>query len=118
MSLTETGRFLHAGEEVAFATMVSDVLRNDLGERRASIKQVARWTGAGERTVKNWFAASCAPRGHHFRALVRHCPGMLDAFLASAGRIDRLASVQVHEARQRLLEAVAVLDLLAAQPPE
>lgn len=113
MSFPKTGRFLQGDDEASFAAMVSTVLRGALGERPASVKQVARWTGAGERTVKNWFSGSCAPRCHHFRGLVRHCPEMLEAFLASAGRGERLALARVEEARERLRQALAVLDLMA-----
>ncbi|TDR85289.1 hypothetical protein [Enterovirga rhinocerotis] len=115
MSFHKTGRLLHDDGE-HFAMMVSRALKDALGYRAASIKQVASWTGAGERTVKNWFAGSCAPRGQHFSALVRHCPGMLDAFLASAGRSDRLAFVDVQEARKRLRRALDALEFDA--PPE
>ncbi|MCJ2013136.1 hypothetical protein [Methylobacterium sp. J-076] len=110
MSFPKTGKFLRGEDEVSFAAMVSTVLRGAPGERPASVKQVARWTGAGERTVKNWFSGTCAPRGHHFRSLVQHCPEMLEAFLASVGRRDRIAFARVEEARERLREALAVLD--------
>lgn len=113
MSFPKTGKYFRGDDESSFAAMVSTVLRGALGDRPASVKQVARWTGAGERTVKNWFSGSCAPRGHHFCGLVRHCPEMLEAFLNSAGRADRLAFARIEEARQRLRQALAVLDLMA-----
>ena len=113
MSFPKTGKYLPGDDEISFAAMVSTVLRGALGDRPASVKQVARWTGAGERTVKNWFSGSCAPRGHHFRGLVRNCPEMLEAFLNSAGRADRLAFSRIEEARQGLRQALAVLDLMA-----
>ena len=119
MSFPKTGK-LSPGEG-SFAVMVSSVLKGALGDRPASIKLVARWTGAGERTVKNWFAGRYAPRGHHFRDIVRHCPEMLDAFLASAGRGDRVAFGKVVEAREALREALDVLERLAAKdvrPPD
>ena len=39
-----------ACEEIAAA------LRRSLGDSRAGVKTVAAWTGANEKTVKNWFA--------------------------------------------------------------
>lgn len=113
MSFPKTGNFLHRGDEAPFVVMVSSVLRGAMGSRPASIKQVARWTGASERTVKNWFAGTCAPRGHHFLGIVRHCPEMLETFLVCAGRGDRLASAHVDEARNQLRLALSVLDALA-----
>lgn len=92
-----------------FAIMVARVLREAVGGHPSAVKRVAGWTGAGERTVKNWFAGRCAPRGEHFRELVRHCPEMLDAFLVSAGRSDRLAIAKMRLAESALREALAIL---------
>ncbi|WP_156394053.1 hypothetical protein [Methylobacterium sp. Leaf94] len=92
-----------------FAAMVSNVLRISVGGRPSAVKLVARWTGAGERSVKNWFNGSCAPKGDHFRELVRHCPEMLHAFLVSADRHDHLVSAKVNEAEEALLDALAAI---------
>ena len=116
MSFRKTGKFLHNSEgeagEDAFATMVARVLRGRFKERPASIKIVARWTGASERTVKNWFSGHCAPRGHFFRSLVLNCPEMLDAFLLSVGGGDRLASAKLMEVQRVLKEALAQIEVL------
>ena len=118
MSFQKTGNLLQgassgSGEE-AFAAMVASVLRGRFGDRPAAIKVVARWTGANERTVKNWFGGHCAPRGHFFRSLVLHCPEMLDAFLISVGARDRLASVKLMEAQRVLREALTLVETLTS----
>ena len=120
MSFPKKGNSFHGGGKgrvppghaKTFAGMVSTVLQESVGGRPSAVKLVARWTGAGERTVKNWFAGSCAPKGDHFRELVRHCPEMLDAFLQSAGRHDQVVLVrigQIETALREALEAVAKL---------
>lgn len=115
MSFHKTGKFLHRsggdGED-AFAAMVSMVLRGRFEDRPASIKVVARWTGASERTVKNWFSGHCAPRGHFFRSLVLNCPEMLDAFLLSVGGGDRLAFAKLMEVQRVLKETLAQIEVL------
>jgi phenylpyruvate tautomerase PptA (4-oxalocrotonate tautomerase family) len=114
MSFPETGKVFpngRAGDE-KFAKLVSSVLCRALGERSSAIKVVARWTGAGERTVKNWFVAKNAPSGDHFLELVRHCPDMLDEFLAAAGQKERLAGVSVRAARLALVTSILALDKL------
>lgn len=116
MSLTDSGNFLPPVDERSFSRMVSGVLNGALGDRPASVKVVARWTGACERTVKNWFAGSCAPQGHHFQRIVRHCPEMLDAFLVSAERPDCLAMARVQAARGMLEAALAALEGLHDRP--
>lgn len=118
MSFRKTGKFLHKSEgeagEDAFAAMVATVLHGRFEERPASIKVVARWTGASERTVKNWFSGHCAPRGHFFRSLVLNCPEMLDAFLLSVGGGDRLAAAKLMEVQRVLREALALIEALTA----
>lgn len=114
MSFPERGNvFPHGGaSEEKFAKLVASVLCRALGERSSAIKVVARWTGAGERTVKNWFVAKNAPSGDHFLELVRHCPDMLDEFLAAAGQKERLAGVSVRAARLALVTSILALDKL------
>lgn len=114
MSFPETGKvFPNAGAyDEKFANIVASVLCRALGERSSAIKIVARWTGAGERTVKNWFVAKNAPCGDHFLELVRHCPDMLDEFLAAAGQKERLAGVSVRAARLALVTSILALDKL------
>lgn len=114
MSFPKKGNSFHGGGNgrmptdygMTFAEMVSMVLRQSVGGRPSAVKLVARWTGAGERTVKNWFAGSCAPKGDHFRELVRHCPEMLDAFLVSIGRHDQVVLAKVGQIEAALLEAL------------
>src|SRR5258705_5355984 len=54
-----------------FASEVAAALNNELGQTRAHIKLVAAWTGANERTVKNWFAGNYGPSGDHLVTLIR-----------------------------------------------
>ncbi|MCJ2008384.1 hypothetical protein [Methylobacterium sp. J-092] len=117
MSFPKKGNSFHGGTDGnpsydhadTFAEMVSAVLRRSVGGRPSAVKLVARWTGARERTVKNWFAGSCAPKGDHFRDLVRHCPEMLDAFLVSVDRQDHLALAKVIQVEAALLDALAAI---------
>lgn len=118
MSFPQRGRSFPRQVEGRLAGLVAGVLRTSLGERSSSIKVVAGWTGAGERTVKNWFAGQHAPSGDHFLELVRHCPDMLDAFLAAAGQPERLACVHLRAARLALVSSLLALDELIAESAE
>ena len=117
MTFPNKGNVLRPGTS-SFSGMVSSVLRGSLEDKPASIKIVARWTGAGERTVKNWFAGTCSPSGDHFRDIVRNCPEMLHEFLRAADRSDCIASAHVTEARRSLRDALAILDQLGIDPSE
>ena len=78
MSFPKTGKSIPKG---AFAGMVALSLRASLGGSRAAIKTAAAWTGANERTVKNWFAGRSGPSGDHFVGLVIHSDVVLTEFL-------------------------------------
>ena len=41
-----------------YPAAVAQALQHQLGGTHQAVKTVMRWTGAGERTVKNWFAGS------------------------------------------------------------
>ncbi len=60
MSVPEKGKVLPNKGKVfpakEYAAAIASALRRDLGDTHRAVKTVARWTGASERTVKNWFA--------------------------------------------------------------
>jgi len=55
-----------------FVEEIASALKRSLGDSRAGVKTVAAWTGANEKTVKNWFSGVYGPRGAHLIALARH----------------------------------------------
>jgi hypothetical protein len=117
MSFPQSGTIVppapsHAGAK-DFATIVSEVLRRSHGNTHSAIKVVARWTGASERAVKNWFAGRTAPCGDHFVGLATHSPEILAAFLVRIGRKDCLAVASINEARVKVHEALVALDAAA-----
>jgi hypothetical protein len=113
MSFPKKGIVLPCDDAGPFAALVAVTLRQSLGDKPSAIKVVARWTGAGERTVKNWFAGRSGPSGDHFLELVRHSPDVLDAFLIAAGKSDRIVASSVRGARLALVAALHSLDKFA-----
>lgn len=92
-----------------FATEIASALKKSLGGSRSGTKVVASWTGANEKTVKNWFAGRYGPSGEHLVALIRHSDEVLAVFLAMAGREVLLAALKLAAAEhavEELLEAV------------
>jgi hypothetical protein len=82
----KTGRSFPGGEngggrELDYARAVAKALRAELGDTHLAIKTVMRWTGASERTVKNWLAGTSGPCGMHLVALVRHSDATLESVL-------------------------------------
>lgn len=91
-----------------FADEIASALKRSLGDSRAGVKTVAAWTGANEKTVKNWFSGTYGPSGVHLIALARHSNEVLGTFLAMAGREDLMVAVKLVAAED------AILDLLDA----
>ncbi|MDA0703460.1 MAG: hypothetical protein O3A96_09545 [Proteobacteria bacterium] len=72
------------------------------------------YTGAGERTVKNWFEAKNGPNGENLVELMRHSDEVLEALLSMAGREDILAGKLLIDARDKLVEMLEIIDQLQA----
>ena len=95
-----------------FVDEIASALKRSLGDSRAGVKTVAAWTGANEKTVKNWFSGTYGPSGAHLIALARHSDEVLGTFLAMAGREDLMVAVKLagaEEAISDLLDAVRQL---------
>lgn len=99
----------------AFAEMIAVSLRTSLGGTRAAIKTAAGWTGANERTVKNWFAGRSGPCGDHFIGLVIHSDVVLGGFLQLTGRQQCLAGLEVVEVIEVMRGALGTLERLTEE---
>ena len=87
-----------------------------------SVKTVMAYTGAGERTVKNWFEGKNGPNGENLVELVRHSDEVLETLLLMAGREDILAGKLLIDAGDQLVEMLEIINQLkvgnsAADPP-
>jgi hypothetical protein len=119
MSFPKKGKFFPDGNggsgggglpgERVFASEVSAALHRALGPTHAGIKTVAAWTGANERTVKNWFSGRYGPSGEHLAVLVQHSDEVLNAFLSLAGRQDLMVAIKLAAAEQAIMEVLIAL---------
>jgi hypothetical protein len=96
--------------KVSYPAAIAAALRAELGNSHQAVKTVMRWTGANERTVKNWFAGRRGPRGEHLLALIRFSNGALEIVLQLAGREDLIAAKMLLDARNTLAEMLARID--------
>ncbi|MFM0663331.1 helix-turn-helix domain-containing protein [Paraburkholderia sediminicola] len=87
---------------------IAMALKEELGGSRQTIKKLARWTGASERTVQNWLGGVRGPSGPHLVALAKHSPAVHFAYLSMTGRADGPAS-EVSASVLLLREALALL---------
>ncbi|WP_188612945.1 hypothetical protein [Chelatococcus reniformis] len=119
MSFSKSGKVFPKGpgrvpRPLSFATMISTALRTSLRGESSRIKTVALWTGANERTVKNWFTGCWAPSGDHFLGLAANSPAVLAAFLAAIHRNDCLVMADIEEARAKVAAALLALEAVHA----
>jgi hypothetical protein len=89
-----------------FAAEIAAALHRALGSAPAKVKIAAGWTGANERTAKNWFSGRYGPSGEHLVALARNSDEVLNAFLAMAGRPEQVAAAKLAEAENVLSNAL------------
>jgi hypothetical protein len=76
---------------------------------------VAGWTGANEKTVKNWFSGRYGPSGEHLAVLVRHSDEVLNAFLVMAGRQELMVALKLAAAEQAIVELLIAVRSLAGE---
>ena len=101
-----------ASAKFHYPSVIAAALREELGNTHRAIKTVMRWTGASERTVKNWFAGTRGPSGEHLVSLVRSSDAVLEAILQMAERRTFFASMKLADARDRLREVLNSIDAL------
>jgi len=87
-----------------FVEEIAAALKRSLGDSRAGVKTVAAWTGANEKTVKNWFSGTYGPSGAHLIALARHSDEVLATFLAMAGRENLMVATKLVTAERAIAE--------------
>jgi hypothetical protein len=93
-----------------YAAAVANALQDQLGATHQAVKTVMRWTGAGERSVKNWLAGVSGPSGQHLIELIRHSDPVLEVLLVASGRQRILAAIRLVSVRNKIAEMLADLD--------
>jgi hypothetical protein len=68
------GRMLHPWNGLAksakdYAELIADALRREHDETHRTVKTIMRWTGASERSVKNWVSGVSGPSGYFLMRL-------------------------------------------------
>ncbi|WP_225011233.1 DeoR family transcriptional regulator [Novosphingobium percolationis] len=79
--LPKKGKMLHPWNGLAksakdYAELIAEALRLEHDDTHRSVKTIMRWTGASERSVKNWLSGEMGPSGYF---LMRLCAQSLAA---------------------------------------
>jgi hypothetical protein len=97
---------------LSYAGAIATALRAELGDTHQAIKTVMRWTGASERTAKNWLSGTRGPAGEHLIALLRNSDAVLEAVLRLSERQAASRVLDLFDARAKLREMVQQFDEL------
>lgn len=105
-------------ERPCYASSIADALRTELGQSHRATKTLMRWTGASDRTAKNWLSGCCGPSGSHLIELARESDSVLAMILGLAGRNQHMVGADLLAIRTALVSATDLINgLLAAERP-
>jgi hypothetical protein len=96
-------------DDHAFAMKIASASTSELKDRNSRAKLVAGWTGANERTVKNWISGRYAPCGRHLVVLARHSDQVLNAILSMADRQELLLARKAEDLKRKVFELAAII---------
>jgi len=111
--LPKKGIVFPNGENLGpYPRAVAYALKCELGSTHQAVKIIRRWTGAGERTVKNWMAGISGPSGQHLVDLIRHSDDVLAVLLILAGRQKVVTAQRLVDIRNKFAETVEEVDAM------
>ena len=114
--LPKKGIVFPNGENLGpYPRAVAYALKCELGSSHQAVKIIMRWTGAGERTVKNWLAGVSGPSGQHLVDLIRNSDDVLAVLLVIAGRRQVMAAQRLVDVRNKLAETIQQVDTMMGE---
>ncbi len=100
---------------INFALEIAAALERTLRDRNTRIKTVAGWTGANERTVKNWLSGRYGPCGAHWVVLIEHSDEVLNAVLSMARRHVLVFAQKLVDLEHRMVELMSTVKELRSR---
>jgi hypothetical protein len=102
-------------DEARYASAIREALRGELGSAPAAAKMIMRWTGACDRTVRNWMSGTASPSGYHLICLAQECDAVLAAMLVMSGRSELALAADLHAVEVALAKAAGAFEVLKRQ---
>jgi hypothetical protein len=117
--LPKSGRKLpkvrQAMSEADYIEQISNALRLELGGTGAAVKTIMRWTGASDRSARNWMSGSGSPCGYHLLRLARECDAVFEVILDLTSRQEARLGVDLHAAEVAIARAMGAFETLRRQ---
>ena len=101
--------------EAYYAMAISEALKAELGTSAGAAKQIQRWTGATDRTARNWLNGVVGPRGRHLMDLARESDAVLAAVITMMGRPELALAPDLHAVEVALAKASGAFEILRRQ---
>jgi hypothetical protein len=106
----KTGRRFPVREQQPdYASCIAEALRAELGNSHQAIKTLMRWTGANERTAKNWLSGVNGPSGEHLLEIMRHSDLVFERVLELIDRKAVLSHRKLEEVHDALRATAQLL---------
>ncbi len=105
------------GSEIDYAVQISEALQKELGRSHRATKTVMRWTGASERTVKNWITGERGPSGGYLVALIRNSDEVMQCILHITDRHREVVSTKLPELAELMYEVLELIERATGEDP-
>lgn len=92
------------------ASAIGEALRRELGSSHQATKTVMRWTGASDRSAKNWIGGTRVPSGEHLILLARHSDAVMTAVMILARRDHLIVGPRLRALQIDLANATIAID--------
>lgn len=93
------------------ASKIAEILREDYEDSGSAIKWIARYTGASEHAIRNWYDAAREPSLDNFIALTKASPRLIEWFLNQVEREDLAHLIQKQNQAEKLHLMTPNLDI-------
>ena len=93
-----------------YTATIARALRQGVGSGGSGAKQLERWTGASNRTVRGWLSGARGPSGEHLVLLARRSDAVLEALFALVFPPGEGGEELVDTARRLIAAALMTLD--------
>lgn len=100
-----------------YAVEIGAALRRELGTAGGAAKTIMKWTGASDRSARNWLNGLGGPTGWHLILLARESGEVMESVLAMTNRDRLMLSSDMHALRLALIKVTASLDGLLEGAP-
>lgn len=101
--------------EAEYVRAVTTALRGELGLAGGAAKTLMKWTGASNRTARNWMGGTVGPSGVHLICLARQSDAVLEVILEMSGRNELHLAADIHAVEVALAKANGALEVLKRQ---